>query len=120
MQVMFPGGSSCVYLALVTWCSLVFGKELFTDCSLSSVQASPPATDSSVLGPQAGRSFCGPHLPVESGTTPALIRCGAAGRTHVYLQFSIGQVEQIDKARLVDVTCSRCSLPAMSNSRIAR
>ena len=35
MQVVFPGGSSWVYLILSRRCSLVFGNKLFTDCSLS-------------------------------------------------------------------------------------
>ncbi len=39
MQVVFPVASSSVYLTLDASCSPVFGSKLFTDCSLSSVQA---------------------------------------------------------------------------------
>jgi len=34
MQVVYLVGSSSVYLAVDTWCYLLLGTELFTDCSL--------------------------------------------------------------------------------------
>ena len=74
MQVVFPDGSSCVYLPPVTWCSLVFGTELFTDCSLSSDQAIPQPW----FGPQILRrtEFCGWQLSCGSARAFSVLLLG--------------------------------------------
>jgi hypothetical protein len=58
MQVVYPVGSSMVYLTLDRRCSLVFGTKLFTDCSL------PIRSTAGVTRPiriRRGRTICGPQ-----------------------------------------------------------
>jgi len=58
MQVVYPVGSSMVYLTLDRRCSLVFGTKLFTDCSL------PIRSTAEVTRPiriRRGRTICGPQ-----------------------------------------------------------
>jgi hypothetical protein len=60
MQVVYPVGSSMVYLTLDRRWSLVFGSKLFTDCSLFCILVGP----GNVYGPiqiSRGQNYCGPQ-----------------------------------------------------------
>lgn len=63
MQVVYPVGSSMVYLSAGTWFSLVFGSKLFTNCSQPDLTDERPRQSPQVAPTQFGFSASRSNTP---------------------------------------------------------